>query len=118
MAKASRTITPAELTVMIDEQGPSGAISCMRNIHKDDGEFQQEKKLLPFMTAVAAKTGRVTPLCLSKAIAGSTAATSAEKASMEELLWSTWRKLVQKKKDLKSGAKTSPAHKQFFNTLG
>eukprot|EP00971_Amphidinium_carterae_P054836 1080456-Amphidinium_carterae.1 len=117
MARAEMSITPAELTVLIDDAGPTGAISCMRTLEKDDAEYVREQKLLPFLTAVAERTGRVTPLCLSKVIAGSTAATQAEKASMVATLWMTWRQLCIKKKQQKSGARTSPAHKRFFSTL-
>eukprot|EP00971_Amphidinium_carterae_P258996 5140004-Amphidinium_carterae.1 len=36
---------------------------------------------------------------------------------MVDTLWLVWRQLCIKKKQLKSGAKTSLAHKQFYDTM-
>eukprot|EP00971_Amphidinium_carterae_P288976 5738036-Amphidinium_carterae.1 len=86
MSKSVMTITPVQLTQLIEHNSHSGGLSCFREVAKDESEHMTEVKLLPFLIAVAGKTQKVSPQCFAKAIQGCEAS-SAEKDAMTKVFF-------------------------------
>eukprot|EP00971_Amphidinium_carterae_P326391 6457135-Amphidinium_carterae.1 len=117
MAKSLMTITAEQLAEIIDSKGEKGGLTCYRDVSIDETEFGTELKLFPFFCAVAERSNRVSPLCFTKAIQLSCEGSKTEKAGMAKTFWPVWSRLNRKKLQVKSGGKTQPLHKAFFELL-